>query len=687
MCQRREVAPTLSFICVSPVYSSYRHAFYVAEHVRDCKETAEPRNTPAGISFGDRRRAQAARNRAAYFAANSIIDLAEHTRDELLQIDSVEWLRSIRKPLPPPPPHPGTPIIPGEFTKFPVLGPRASPKKRQPLPPMEDAVTTPVKPSPSRHRRNQASVDSSGFYIPPAQLTRSTSEIAGLGMRPAPRPANPDFSFPAHPRANEATSANSDVFIGTASPKCLVQNTTDTSKRYGTWADLEHNIPKSISIPNLSMTPMTPRQRMMLEDYRASTTKKQYIPLAERNTAAQKPKVPAHVMLARSRADGFSPKKKLDTESMPSMFTPKKQMATPARQRKNSVDLSWTFPTPSEPTTPSKKSSSAEPFTPTKMSSHARQRPSVDCQSKQDTATPPKFYTHKRNHGMSKSSPQPRDFQSGRLDDSNKENKHSRSLSQDTTYPMEILDDRSSNNSGFAYNQEHEKALMAGGYIPKPPPVPEKSPLRDFHTIQSQYDEHRLKRVVGQRSLSPNKTVSSEIQQSPSPQKKESIDTIGVTNGHRIVKSATSFNFNTTVPVVAPMMQRSETVPGNLQEASANILDVADEADVGVMTWGERARVAAKAAEVEQSYCKVAARDAHIASQWKPLSKAEKARLDPSAQLAYEIMERDYGACPTKRDSSKVKKDTSEVTNLSPAEQLALETDRKSTRLNSSHWE
>lgn len=562
-------------ICFSPVYSFYRHAFYVASHVREVKETAEPHNNPAGVSFGERRRAQAIRNRAAYYSAKNLIDIPEHVRDELLQIDAVDWLRSIGKPLPPPPPHPGTPLIPGEFSGFPILGPKASPKNKAPSTPMADAIQTPLQPSSSRHKRHKTSMGAPGFHLPSAQLTRTTSEAAGLGIRTAPRIANPDFSFPALPRVKEASAGVSDAQTTKVTSTHYVHNTSNSPKRYGTWADLEHNIPKSISIPHMEVAPMTPRQRKMLEDHRAKITRKPYVPLAARDGVTVEQKVPTHVLLARSRTDAFSPKK-LDTESMPSLFTPKKQRSTPSRPRKDSVgQAASSYFADSRPSTPIGNASQAGPFTPTKnaledmQTKHSRQY-SADGQTKHDMG-PPKFYTHKRNNGMSKSSPQPRDFHPTLSADSNKENTYS------TEPYLEKLDERSSKVSTFACTLEHEKALMVGGFIPQAPPVPQKSPLRNVHPLsfhRPQHDEHKLKRVESQRDLSPKKTQSFETQHNLSPQQEKSTDTIGRKEGHRIGKSVTFSNLNTTSVANISSMQRSETVPGNLQEASANVLDV-----------------------------------------------------------------------------------------------------------------
>lgn len=500
-------------------------------------------------------------------------------------------------------------------------------------------------------------MDSPGFHVPPAQLTRSTSEAAGLGTRTASRIPNPDFSFPALPRVNKASVGVADVQNTMATQKRYAQHTTDNPKRYGTWADLEHNIPKSISIPYMEMAPMTPRQREMLEDHRARSVKKPYVALAERGGSDVEQKVPTHVLLARSRTESFSPKK-LDTESMPSLFTPIKQRSTPARPRKDSVGQTASFYyADSGPSTPIRNASKAELFTPTKKSSedmqtkHSRQQ-SVDGQSKHDMG-PPKFYTHKRCNAMSLSSPQPHEFSPMHWTDSDKENTH-------TTEPsMAKLDESPSKVSTFTCTPEQEKALMSGGFSPQPSPAPDQSPLRTVRPLQrSQYDEHRLKRVKTQDELSLRKTLSFETQHNLSPKKEKSTDTIRHKDRHHIAKSVTSFNLNATAVVNNSTMQRSETVPGNLREAAANVLDVPYEWVLDFTEAAEQGTPTDKTFEVGYRDTLQMKKDTAMAKKLSKLksiaegddSPSKKNRVDSAQMFSSSFWNRDSTSSPSKKD-------------------------------------
>ena len=167
-----------------------------------------------------------------------------------------------------------------------------------------------------------------------------------------------------------------------------------------------------------------------------------------------------------------------------------------------------------------------------------------------------------------------------------------------------------SNRSSYGslqYDKEKEDALIAGGFILSPPPVPEKSALRNLQPGQGPRSPPKLIRTKSSRNISPerksadgprsppklrriesSRTLSPE-RQSPdsigrqlgrgiestsdlSPMKSSSSDTIRRQEGRSLTKSFTSYDL-AMLAAEPSAMPRSETVPDNLQEASANVFD------------------------------------------------------------------------------------------------------------------
>lgn len=110
--------------------SDARHAFYVAQHVR----TIDPRHLSKDLDvdsqeaalsdFAKRRTEQGSRNRHTFFTAvNCTIDYEEFVRDEALQIEAVEWLKSLKKTIPVPESAQNDRELNDMIKVYPILGP------------------------------------------------------------------------------------------------------------------------------------------------------------------------------------------------------------------------------------------------------------------------------------------------------------------------------------------------------------------------------------------------------------------------------------------------------------------------------------------------------------------------------------------------------------------------------------
>lgn len=370
--------------------------------------------------------------------------------------------------------------------------------------------------------------------------------------------------------------------------------------KFRTWADLRDNIPEGIHIPQLEQrVGMSPRQKEWLENHRSMSPKKPYVPLAERGESPSKEeKIPNHVRIARARDGGFSPKKKLDTERMPNLFTPKKDRTYPD-WAKNSVEQQRILGILGGPSSPTKN------FSQDGMADYCSPEGAED----QFSMSSPKFFTHQRNYGLSKSSPPPRNpqrKQSISVGSAQKAN-HTRKGAVDYADPTRLekcfedklsvsenVGDNCSSYGSFKYDKEQEDALMAGGFILSPPPVPEKSALRNLQPVKGPRSPPKLRRTESSRTLSPERKsadgiggqlgrgIESTRDLSPtknlsptkklSPMKKSSSDTIRSQEGRGLTKSFTSYDL-AMLAAESSVMQRSETVPDNLQEASANVFD------------------------------------------------------------------------------------------------------------------
>ncbi len=243
----------------------YRHAFYVAEHVRSVfKDATSPQRvgSKASPTFAQRRVEQGARGRAAFFAARGkMVDYSECVRDEGLQIDAVEWLKSLNKALPPPPTYANTPAMPGEFEKFPCFPASTTPTTA--VPPSLEAER-----SPSKHKRNHGNAVTQASSSPHRGLPRSQSD--GLG--------------------NVAMMPDSTV------------QKWHANAEYPTEPAIMMGLPKSTSVPTMMpMTPMNERQRARLEEYRLAHPKSER--KNERKSRGEK--IPNHVLLARNRDAGY----------------------------------------------------------------------------------------------------------------------------------------------------------------------------------------------------------------------------------------------------------------------------------------------------------------------------------------------------------------------------------------------
>lgn len=440
-------------------------------------------------------------------------------------------------------------------------------------------------------------------------MAMQTSNIVGTQTPSSKRRSTPTMKYMSSDQFNLAV-ANAQLPKG--------------ATKFRTWADLKDHIPDGIQIPQLEQRiGLSPRQKGWLENHRTISPKKPYVPLAERvESPSQEEKMPNHVRLARARDGGFSPKKKLDTERMPNLFTPKKDRTYPG-WAKNSVEQQRVLGISGGPSSPPKKFSQdgmADYFSP-------------DGAEDKFSMSPRKFFTHQRTYGLSKSSPPPGSPQSISVDPTQKAN-HTREGALDYAEPTRpdkcfnfnskisfaknAGDNRSSYGS-FKYDQEQEDALMAGGFILSPPPVPEKSSLRNLQPGQCSGSPPKLRRTEGSRKTSPEGTSFDSPRSPPklrrtessrtlSPErksadgigrrlgrdiestrelslmknlsstknlfqiKKSSTDTIKHQEGRGLTKSFTSYDLS-MLAAETSLMPRSETVPDNLQEASANVFD------------------------------------------------------------------------------------------------------------------
>lgn len=415
-------------------------------------------------------------------------------------------------------------------------------------------------------------------------MAMQTSGVVGSQTPSSKRSATPTTKYTSSDQFNLAV-ANAQLPKG--------------APKFHTWADLRDNIPEGIQIPQLEQRiGMSPRQKEWLETHRATSPKKPYVPLSDRGEcSSMEEKIPNHVRIARARDGGFSPKKQLDTERMPNLFTPKKDRTYPDWV-KNSVEqqmILGIFRGPSSPTKNLSKDGMAGDFSP-------------DGAADQFSVSPPKFFTHQRNYGLSKSSPPPRSpqrKQSGSVGSTQKAN-HGRNGAMDYADPTRLekcfedklaVSENVVDRSSFGrlkYDQEQKDALMAGGFILSPPPVPEKSRQRNLQPGQLPRSPPKLRRTESARTLSPEKKSTDGIGRqlgrayestrdlpptknlSPtkklSPVKKSSSDTVKRQEGCGLTKSFTSYDL-AMLAAVPSVMPRSETVPDNLQEASANVFD------------------------------------------------------------------------------------------------------------------
>lgn len=430
-------------------------------------------------------------------------------------------------------------------------------------------------------------------------MAMEISGAVGSQTPPSKRRATPTTKYTSSDQFNLAV-ANAQLSKG--------------APKFRTWADLKDNIPEGIQIPQLEQrVRMSPRQKEWLENHRAMSPTRPYVPFAERGESPSKEEenIPNHIRIARARDGGFSPKKKLDTERMPNLFTPKKDRTYPDWV-KNSVEQQRIFGILGGPSSPTKN------FSQNGMADYF----SLDGAEDQFSTSPPKFFTHQRNYGLSKSSPPPRNPQRKKsisVGSAQKAN-HTRKRAVDYADPTRleksfedklsvsesVADNRSSYGS-FKYDKGQEDALMAGGFILSPPPVPEKSALRNLPPVQGPRSPPKLRRTESSRNISPERKSAdgprspSELRRpessrrlSPerksaegfghqlgrgiennrdlSPMKKSSSDTIRRQGGRGLTKSFTSYDL-AMLAAEPSVMQRSETVPDNLQEASANVFD------------------------------------------------------------------------------------------------------------------